>query len=288
MRHTGQKIRTRTKALGVGLLLVVMLLVPGTEIHNRSMQAQGPTSSAQAAPGIRIDAPRGASAAVQQPTDGRRSALLIGDSQSAGAANVPGFRTWPQEALRSVGYDVQFVGGGGLGFVASKRGGSPNYPTALKQHLWPMPAEPPALIVVEGGGNDARIGASRQRILRGVDETINALTQRYPGSQLLMIGTLAGLPSVNGSRRASVDSLLGSYARERGIDFVGAGDWLARYGLEGQLADRVHLDQAGHDALAAVLASRLRELGLAPGDGTEPAISWQGTNARTNAVGTIR
>ncbi|GAA5226399.1 SGNH/GDSL hydrolase family protein [Paeniglutamicibacter antarcticus] len=288
MSHTGQKIRTRTTALGVGLLLAVMLLVPGAQSHKWSMQAQGPTASAQAAAGLRVGSPRGASATVQRIADGRRSALLIGDSQSAGAANVPGNRTWPQEALRSVGYDVHFVGGGGLGFVASKRGGSPNYPTALKQHLWPMPAEQPALIVVEGGGNDARIGASRQRILQGVDETINALTQQYPGSHLLMIGTLAGLPTVNGSRRASVDSLLGSYARERGIAFVGAGDWLARYGLEGQLADRVHLNQAGHDALATVLASRLRELGLAPGDGTEPAISWQGAKPRTNEVGTIR
>jgi hypothetical protein len=45
-----------------------------------------------------------------QVADPDRSALLIGDSQSGGAAGVPADRTWAQTALRDAGYDVRFVG----------------------------------------------------------------------------------------------------------------------------------------------------------------------------------
>ncbi len=202
------------------------------------------------------------------PASTAKTALLVGDSQSAGAANVPGHRTWTQTALRASGYDVQFVGAGGIGFVTSNGSGSPNYPTSLNQGRWALPSGAPALVVIEGGGNDARTGATDARILQGADATVQALQHRYPTSRMLMIGTLSGVRSPAGSRRAEVDRLLGNYARSNHIAFVGARDWLARYGLVSHLADDVHLTQDGHDLLAGVLATRLATLHLGQKDTT--------------------
>ncbi len=192
----------------------------------------------------------------------RRIAVLIGDSQSAGAARVSGNRTWTQSALRAAGYDVRFSGAGGTGYVASNSAGALNYPSALKQHQWTLPESAPALIVLEGGGNDARIGASDARILLGARETVGTLKARYPTSHLLMVGPLAGSTAPGSARRVAVDALLGTFAREQGITFVSAGHWLTKYHLTGLMADQVHLTQAGHDVLAVAFAEQVRALDL--------------------------
>jgi acyl-CoA thioesterase-1 len=51
-------------------------------------------------------------------------------------------------------------------------------------------------------------------------------------------------------------------AAEQGLAFVGAGDWLTRYGLEVHLADAVHMNDEGHRALGELLLERLSSLGL--------------------------
>ncbi|MBG6218887.1 acyl-CoA thioesterase-1 [Arthrobacter sp. CAN_A6] len=196
--------------------------------------------------------------------DARRTALLIGDSQSGGAAGVPCERTWTQTALRNAGYDVQFLGAGGTGFVASNGdAGAKNYPSALQQGQWVMPCTAPALIVVEGGGNDATQGASDEQILGGADRLMTSLTKAYPTSKVLMVGTLARGADDGGARRSAVDGLLGSYAYEHNIAYISVGDWLTTYQVTGLMADGVHLAQAGHDRLAVALADHLHSLRLA-------------------------
>ena len=59
-----------------------------------------------------------------------------------------------------------------------------------------------------------------------------------------------------------MDALLGAVAAEQGLAFVGAGDWLTRYGLEVHLADAVHMNDDGHRALGELLLERLSSLGL--------------------------
>ena len=200
----------------------------------------------------------------------RHTALLIGDSQSEPADG------WPRLGLAAVGYKVHFCGLGGTGFVAAN-GKTGNYIDALQRGDWKLPYGTPALVVVQGGGNDARTGATDAQILQGADATVQELHHRYPTSRMLMIGTLSGVRSPAGSRRAEVDRLLGNYARTRQIAFVGAGDWLARYDMAGNLADDVHLTQDGHEVLAGVLATRLAALHLSQQDtaatlqATEPA-----------------
>lgn len=198
-------------------------------------------------------------------SDPSRSALLIGDSQSSGAAGVSGERTWTQAGLRGAGYDVQFLGAGGTGFVATNTSGGSNYGAALEQGQWVMPCDSPALIMVEGGGNDATQGASDAQILAGADALVSKLSAYYPSSKIVLIGTLAKDAANGGGRRTAVDHLLGTYAADNSIEFVSTGDWLTRFQADHLMADAVHLTQAGHDRLAAVLTSQLESRHLTPG-----------------------
>lgn len=183
--------------------------------------------------------------------DTGRTALLIGDSQSEPEAS------WPRRALADLGYDVFFCGKGGTGYVASN-GTTGNYVDALQRGDWHLPYGFPPLVVIQGGGNDAKQGASDEQIAANAESLITTLKQRYPGAKLAMVGTLAK----GAGRRTEVDALLGSVAAAHRIPFVSVGDWLTRHGLEKHLADSVHMNDDGHRALGMLLGDRLEALGL--------------------------
>lgn len=206
--------------------------------------------------------------------DLRHTALLIGDSQSEPADG------WPRLGLAAVGYKVHFCGLGGTGFVAAN-GNTGNYIDALQRGDWKLPYGTPALIVIQGGGNDAARGATDAQIVANADRLIGALRDRYPGARMAMIGTLARGADFGGGRRTQVDALLGTVAARHGIPFVGVGDWLSKYNLAKNLADAVHMDAAGRRSLGGLLGSRLRQLGLEgpPLDGTVPVAASAGTPA---------
>ncbi|AUZ88601.1 GDSL family lipase [Arthrobacter agilis] len=189
--------------------------------------------------------------------DVQRTAVLIGDSQSGGAD------TWPQIALHELGYSVRFLGAGGTGFVATNGAGDANYHDALTSGDWVLPHGDPALVVVEGGGNDARSGVSDGDILASANALILELERTYPSSRMVMIGTLSRSATDGGARRAEVDALLGTLASQRGIPFVSAGGWLTTHALEEFLADDVHLNPVGHQKAALLLEQDLAALKLA-------------------------
>ena len=197
--------------------------------------------------------------------DMRHTALLIGDSQSEPADG------WPRLGLAAVGYKVHFCGLGGTGFVASN-GKTGNYIDALQRGDWKLPYGTPALIVIQGGGNDAARGATDAQIVANADRLIAALKDRYPGARMAMIGTLARGANYGGGRRTQVDALLGTVAARHGLPFVGVGDWLSKYNLAKNLADAVHMDATGRRTLGGLLESSLRQLGLEGPvlDGTVP------------------
>ncbi|KQN95119.1 GDSL family lipase [Arthrobacter sp. Leaf69] len=187
--------------------------------------------------------------------DIENTAVLIGDSQSEPS------ESWPRLALGSLGYDVVFCGGGGTGFVAGSltRG---NYIDALENGDWHLPYGAPPLVVIEGGGNDASKGASDFDIEEHAERLIEAVEDRYPAAEVVLVGTLARGSQAGGGRRTQVDSLLGAVAKEYGLSFVSVGDWLTRYGLSRYLADDRHLNAEGHEAAAILLSKRLEALGL--------------------------
>ncbi|MEE2568201.1 SGNH/GDSL hydrolase family protein [Pseudarthrobacter sp. J64] len=211
-----------------------------------------------------VVAPVAAVPATGHPTQGSvpapadeapRTVLLIGDSQSEPADS------WTRRGLAAAGYQVHFCGRGGTGFVAASAAAD-NYVKALRDGDWNLPAAAPDLIVIQGGGNDAAQGASDSQIAANADQLIAGLKQRYPESEMAMIGTLSRAANDGGGRRSQVDALLGKVAADHKLPFVSVGDWLTRYGLAKDLADSVHMNAAGREALGTLLEGRLQDLDL--------------------------
>jgi len=200
--------------------------------------------------------------------DVRHTAVLIGDSQAMPKDS------WPQQGIAALGYKLHVVGMGGTGFVATN-GKTGNYIDALQRGDWVLPYGEPPLIVIEGGGNDATQRATDAQITSNAERLLAALTKRYPGSKLAMIGTLARGASNGGARRTEVDALVGRIAAKHGIPFVSVGDWLTRYNAVGDLQDGVHLKPSGHAKLGAVLAHELTALGLTARPDSEAATPAQ-------------
>lgn len=190
-----------------------------------------------------------------------RSAVLIGDSQSGGAAGVKSADTWMVRGLAAQGYTVRFAGTGGTGFVARSPKAA-NYPDGLESGKTLLPYGNPALVVVQGGGNDASQGVADDAILANAARLLKDLKESYPASKFLFIGTLAKGATHGGGRRTHVDSLLAGFAKRNGLPFISVGDWLTSYGVAGSLADAVHLNENGHQVLARVLANRLTSMGF--------------------------
>lgn len=243
--------------------------VPGATAQGALPQAASGAGPAGAAWGSTAVA---ATSRIRNPANGRleavvpdigRTVLLIGDSQSEPADG------WPRLGLAAAGYNVYFCGRGGTGFVAAN-GATGNYVEALKRGDWLLPSGTPALVVIEGGGNDAAGGATNKQIEENAQQLIAELRSRYPGTRLAMIGTLARGANDGGGRRSEVDALLGAVAAANGLPFVSAGDWLTRFGLVKDLADAVHMNSGGRAALGGILARRLRELGLDRRPAVEP------------------
>jgi acyl-CoA thioesterase-1 len=257
--------RTRLPASGTAALIAVCSLIAlsgcGMPAHP---SAGSQVAAAAGQPGAGTVNPGAAGSRVLNPANGRleavvpdisRGVLLIGDSQSEPSDG------WPRQGLEAAGYKVYYCGRGGTGFV-SANGKTGNYIDALLRGDWLLPSGTPALIVVQGGGNDAASGASDSRITGNAERLLAELKARYPGTRIAMIGTLARGQGNGGGRRTEVDALLGSVAAAHNLPFVSVGDWLTRYGLAKELADAVHMNPTGRRALGALLERRLRDLGL--------------------------
>jgi len=279
-------------AKGAVLVLVVLLGasagLTGCSLPGAASQGALP----QAASVVGHQGPAGlttsaaATSVITNPGNGRpeavipeigRTVLLIGDSQSEPADG------WPRLGLAAAGYNVYFCGRGGTGYVAAN-GATGNYIDALQRGDWALPAGTPALIVIEGGGNDAANGASDEQITRNAGRLIAELRTRYPGTRMAMIGTLARGANDGGGRRSEVDALLGGVAAANGLPFVSVGDWLTRFGLAKDLADAVHMNSEGRTTLGGILGRRLRELGLA----RTPAVEQGPLAADSDARGVLQ
>lgn len=257
--------QTRAAASG-GMAVIALagvLVLAGCGLSGQALGNSFPAAAAAGAEG----APGGqlrAGFPVLNPANGRfeavvpdisKTVLLIGDSQSEPADG------WPRQGLSAAGYKVYFGGKAGTGFV-SANGKTGNYIDALLRGDWLIPSGTPALIVIQGGGNDAASGASDSQIEDNAERLIAELKARYPATRMAMIGTLARGEHNGGGRRTEVDALLGSVAAAHGLPFVSVGDWLTRYGLTKDLTDAVHMNPSGRQALGTLLEQSLRDLGL--------------------------
>lgn len=179
--------------------------------------------------------------------------LLFGDSwtQSTGA-------TCP-----TVGYaarlaaefdwvpDVQ--GFGGTGFVA--RGViDADYLTRLQA----LPATSPALVLVQGGLNDALANATEQDELTAARAVLDLVVQKYPQAQVVVLGP-PQTQVVDPTTVAAMDRALAQASGEHQVPYLSP--LTARWDLQRfTTADGLHPDDLGHEHLAALVAAALRTL----------------------------
>lgn len=140
MTRTGKARRSAALTMGISLLLGALIVIstalgqlffaeagngfdaapPNTAIHIAAVPATstgvgGGTSVATDTSGNRPGRHSATGGTGDQRVAMRKVAPLVGDSRSAGAANVAGDHTWTQYAQPTAGYDVMFVGVGGTG-----------------------------------------------------------------------------------------------------------------------------------------------------------------------------
>jgi acyl-CoA thioesterase-1 len=278
-RHHMRKAlaRTRVAASGAAAAFTVSGLIALSGCGVLPQPSAVPQAAVAAGqPGASAADPGAAGSRIPNPANGRleavvpdigRTVLLIGDSQSEPSDG------WPRQGLEAAGYKVYYCGRGGTGFV-SANGATGNYIDALRRGDWLLPSGTPALIVIQGGGNDAASGASDSRIAGNADRLIAELQDRYPGTRIAMIGTLARGEGHGGGRRTEVDALLGSVAAAHNLPFVSVGDW----------AHQVRPGQGpgGHSAYESERPPNPRDLAGTPaprpGSGAEADV-WSATGA---------
>lgn len=175
------------------------------------------------------------------------SAVVIGDSQA-------GIDTWVGQGLASLGYAPVIRGAGGTGYTRGN-GTVHSYAEALAAEEWLLPWGEPALVVLQGGGNDAA-GASDRAIRHGANRLIREIRRTYPETRIVVVGVIGS----GSGRRGEIDDLLGEVAAGHGLDFLSVKDWWSRYSLGSKLTDKVHLGQSGHDAAAPVFARELKKV----------------------------
>ena len=178
------------------------------------------------------------------------SAVVIGDSQT-------GTGTWIDQGLSALNFRTVLRGAGGTGYIQGN-GSIGSYYTALTEEQWVLPWGTPALVVLQGGGNDAG-KATDAEIAAAAAQMIKELRRTYPQSRLVMVGVISSGRGPAGSRRTAVDSLLAGVAEKNGVEFLSVGDWWTKFGLGDYLQpDGRHFTTSGHQLAGHVLA---RELG---------------------------
>ncbi|EMY34291.1 GDSL family lipase [Arthrobacter crystallopoietes BAB-32] len=193
-------------------------------------------------------------------------ALVIGDSQAHGGQGVTTATAWVAQGLLRAGYDPEVQGHGGTGYLKGRpRNGDGerlSYLQSLQHDAYSLPpAQNVGLVVVQGGGNDASY--PDRGIEAAASDVVRILKSKYPHARFAIVGPLnqGGDP---GSRRVEVTEVLAGVADGQDAAFIDATDWVADNDLAEHLhKDGLHLNQDGHDRLAAVFTTALDDAGLA-------------------------
>jgi lysophospholipase L1-like esterase len=179
--------------------------------------------------------------------------MIFGDSwtQSTGA-------TCPQTGYAArlaaaFGWVADVQGFGGTGFVA-KGVIDADYLTRLEA----LPRTTPALVLVQGGLNDARESASEQDELTAARGVLDFLARTYPDAEVVLLGP-PQTQVVDPAVVSGIDRALSQAAGEHQVPYLSPLEegWdLERF----TVADGLHPDDQGHEQLAADVAAELRDL----------------------------
>ncbi len=198
-----------------------------------------------------------APAALALPGAGER-VLFFGDSYTAGYGATSDDEAFPARTAAAFDWVADVTAGPGTGFVA-EGGVGRDY---LEQ-LADLDVEPPALVVLQGGLNDAFADPDAGTERDAASEVLAALADRFPGTPVVLFGPPL-VPSLPDDSVRRVDRALDRAA-------AGAGAWYVSPVQDGwDVASRLtdddlHPGDEGHAHLARELVAALRAL-----DGRSP------------------
>ena len=178
-------------------------------------------------------------------------AVFIGDSYTRGTgASSPALR-WTSLVAVARGWQEQNLGLGGTGYLTTAgvkgcgQASCPSYPDVVDEAV----AAEPEIVVVGGGQNDFRAFESDpQAVVDAVDETYARLRRGLPEAQLIAVG-----PSTPGRVTGTVkamDAAVQKAAEANRVTYVSLIRPEPVLSRDMVIADGVHVDDAGHRAIA--------------------------------------
>ncbi|MFK0002049.1 GDSL-type esterase/lipase family protein [Paenarthrobacter sp. NPDC090522] len=177
------------------------------------------------------------------------TAVILGDSQLD-------LDSWGEQGARAAGYPRQVVRSiGGMGYVSGSSVGSATDAVLLDRIL--LPQGNPGVVIVNLGGNDARIMATDAAILSQANKLWDELRRKYPRSTIVINGVLSRYDSTHFQRRW-VDGMLMREAALRGWPHVSMAGTATIAGADGNYLDNIHMNQTGHNKVAPLYASALK------------------------------
>jgi lysophospholipase L1-like esterase len=183
-------------------------------------------------------------------------AVFLGDSYTQGdGATAPGAR-WVNLVATAKGWDFVNLGRGGTGYLVTSSGCGlsvcPNYAGMIPE----VAKESPDVIVVAGGQNEFHaFNTTRQDVIDAIRKTYAELHARFPEAQIIAVGPSTPWdvnPDVALFDRVVQDAAASAEARYVSLiepNVIG----------DGMLAeDKVHVNDAGHRAIAERVTAALR------------------------------
>ncbi|WP_345558391.1 SGNH/GDSL hydrolase family protein [Nonomuraea rosea] len=226
---------------------------------------RGLTRRSRIAPVIAMMALSGCSGAVAGSTPARSPVtpavparqvapvlMFVGDSFTVGSGPVPAWRTYASETGRLLGWQPVIAGAGGTGYLNGGRVGR-TFQRSFEVELAWRPQ--PDVLVLSGGHNDQRW--STVRVGRAAERLVEDVRAHWPGTRIVMVGPiwLDGAPA----KAYRVRDALARAAGREGVPFLDPmrERWVTGRPSDVMLPDGVHPTAAGHERIAAWLASEL-------------------------------
>lgn len=181
---------------------------------------------------------------------------VLGDSYTGGSAMDSGEQSeWPALLTAAHPWRVTRFAAGGSGFVAGRPTG-----TDFAARVPDIVAAKPAVVIVEGGHNDA--GSPSAEVAAAATAVLTALRSGLPDAKLVVLGVL--WPDSAPAKVFAIDDALKATTAGAGGVFVDAlrDGWLS--GANGRLigADGTHPTDQGHAALAQRIGDALIAAGV--------------------------
>jgi len=219
-----------------------------------STAAAGPSSST-----VSTEGPWSTADGVQRPDiafalpPAGSSVVVFGDSYTEATGATQPRAGYAAQLAAQFDWAADVEGVGGTGFVA--RGA---VDADYLDRLAGLTLQTPALVVVQGGLNDALAGVSEQDELAAARQVLALLRHRLPDTEVVVLGPPA-VQVVDAAVVSGVDRALRQASLESGAPYLSplAEGWaVERY----TTADGLHPDDRGHEYLAGRVASALRHL----------------------------